>query len=160
MNIDEYIDSGITGVYILGLATPQEAEEFERKWPEYPELRAAYYRTVTNLAAVSYDKRIPPPPEVRKNFDDYMRNTPALQPTPGEGGRNNPRTGAGDYIPLQAVPSSHIRVHRYWRWAFIAVFVLSKIFLVLSVYYIIQYQHTQDQIKDLQQQVQELRNRK
>ena len=33
------------------------------------------------------------------------------------------------------VDETHIRVHKYWRPAFIAVFVLSKIFLILGLYY-------------------------
>ncbi|HSC39390.1 MAG TPA: hypothetical protein VLD19_16015 [Chitinophagaceae bacterium] len=160
MDIHEYIDSGITGVYILGLATPQEAEEFERRLPGHPDLQAAYHRTIANLAAVAYEKRMPPPPGVWKNLDDYMRNTPMLESPPGNSGNGGQRTGTGEYIPLQAVPNTHIRVHKYWRWVFFAVFILSKIFLILFIYYILQYQHTQEQLKDLQQQVRELQLRK
>ncbi|MBN9380594.1 MAG: hypothetical protein J0H74_07520 [Chitinophagaceae bacterium] len=34
-----------------------------------------------------------------------------------------------------------LRVHKYWRTAFIAIFILSKILLVLSVYLFIKYRH-------------------
>ncbi len=41
MNIQEYISSGIVEAYVLGLADPQEAAEFERLCAEYPQLLEA-----------------------------------------------------------------------------------------------------------------------
>jgi|GEM_PF-3370875 len=35
--------------------------------------------------------------------------------------------------------SSHIRVHKSWRWVFIGLFILSKIFLFFAIYYFVMY---------------------
>lgn len=37
--------------------------------------------------------------------------------------------------------TSHIRVRKYWRYIFLAVILLSKVFLITAVYYYVQYQH-------------------
>lgn len=36
---------------------------------------------------------------------------------------------------------THIRVRKYWRYIFITVFVLSKIFLATSIYFFLEYKH-------------------
>jgi anti-sigma-K factor RskA len=41
LNIQEYISSGIVESYVLGIASPEEREEFERLSAEYPALREA-----------------------------------------------------------------------------------------------------------------------
>ncbi|MGZ5246179.1 MAG: anti-sigma factor [Flavitalea sp.] len=41
MNIQEYISSGIVEAYVLGLAEPQEALEFEQLCSQYPEIQEA-----------------------------------------------------------------------------------------------------------------------
>ena len=41
MNIKEYISSGIIESYVLGLATEQESQEFEKLCAQYPEIAAA-----------------------------------------------------------------------------------------------------------------------
>ncbi len=35
--------------------------------------------------------------------------------------------------------SSHIRVHKSWRWVFIGLFILSKVFLFFAIYYFVMY---------------------
>jgi hypothetical protein len=47
--------------------------------------------------------------------------------------------------------SELIKVHKYWRTAFIAIFILSKILLVLAIYYFVEYRHAQKQIIQMEQ---------
>lgn len=64
MNIQEYISSGIVEAYVLGLAEPQEAAEFEQLCSQYPELveaREAFELSLEKQAianAVAPDKSV------------------------------------------------------------------------------------------------------
>jgi anti-sigma-K factor RskA len=49
VNIQEYISSGIIESYVLGLADPEERNEFERLAAEYPELREARHAFEVSL---------------------------------------------------------------------------------------------------------------
>ncbi|RXK83443.1 hypothetical protein [Filimonas effusa] len=40
---------------------------------------------------------------------------------------------------------SHIRVRKYWRYIFLGVVLLAKVFLILSIYYYVEYRHSQKQ---------------
>jgi len=51
---------------------------------------------------------------------------------------------------LAEAPS--IKVHKYWRPAFVVIFILSKILLALAIYYFVEYRHAQKQIIQLEQQ--------
>jgi hypothetical protein len=37
-------------------------------------------------------------------------------------------------------------VHKIWRTVFIAVFILSKIFLILAIYYFLEYRHAEKRL--------------
>lgn len=59
--------------------------------------------------------------------------------------------GNGDHVPGRSVEdlpfiadTSHIRVRKYWRYIFIVVFVLSKVFLATSIYFFLEYKHQQE----------------
>jgi len=41
LNIQQYISSGIIEIYVMGLASAEEASQLERLLPFFPELRAA-----------------------------------------------------------------------------------------------------------------------
>jgi hypothetical protein len=44
--------------------------------------------------------------------------------------------------------TSHIRVRKYWRYVFILVFILSKVFLATSIYFFLEYKHYHEQVKN------------
>src|ERR1700749_835563 len=112
------MQSGIVESYALGLATPDEVDEFEQLLPHYPELKDALLDFEYHLELFSIDNEIPPPPEVRKRGEDRLRELPAV-PT---GARRRSRHEGTDYVSVKET-SNHIRVHKIWRTLFIAVFV-------------------------------------
>ena len=144
MNIELYLQSGIVESYALGLATSQEAAEFEQLLPHYPELKDALVDFEYHLELFSIDNEVPPPAEVRKRIEDRLRDLPVVA-APGYRGDRGSRT---EYVAAKET-SDHIRVHKIWRTLFIAVFVLSKIFLILAIYYFIEYRHAEKQINQL-----------
>lgn len=136
MNIELYLQSGIVESYALGLATQREVDEFEQLLPHYPELKEALRDFEYHLELFSIDNEVPPPPEVRKRIEDRLRALPVI-PDPVRRGIREDRT---EFVSAKE-SSDHIRVHKIWRTLFIAVFVLAKMFLILAIYYFIQYRH-------------------
>jgi hypothetical protein len=144
VNIELYLQSGIVESYALGLATPREVDEFEQLLPHYPELKEALRDFEYHLELFSIDNEVPPPPDVRQRIEDRLRTLPAI-PDPVWRGTPGDRT---EYVAAKE-SSDHLRVHKIWRTLFIVVFVLSKIFLILAIYYFIQYRHAEKRINPL-----------
>ncbi|HEY4108984.1 hypothetical protein [Puia sp.] len=145
MNIELYMQSGIVESYALGLATQQEVDEFEQLLPHFPELKDALLDFEYHLELFSIDNEIPPPPEIRQQVEDRLRGVPALPHST----RREYRRHGPEYVQAKET-SNHIRVHKIWRSLFIAVFILSKIFLILAIYYFLQYRHAEKQASQVQ----------
>jgi len=151
VNIELYIQSGIVESYVLGLATPEEAAEFEQLLPHYPILKEHLSQFGYELELFAIDHEIPPPPDVWERIQDRVRELPDVRRVAKDGKRQE-KEQEGGYIPVDA-SISHIRVRKYWRTLFIIVFILSKIFLILSIYYFLEYRHKSEQVHQLQEEL-------
>ena len=149
VNIELYIQSGIVESYVLGLASPAEVAEFEQLLPHFPQLKEAMSDFEYQLELFAIDHEIPPPPGIRERIEARLREMPAVRRTIHEEKRYR-RNVSGDYIRVEA-SSGLIKVHKYWRTAFIALFILSKILLALAIYYFVEYRHAQKQITQMEQ---------
>ncbi len=154
MNLQEYIQSGTVEAYVFGVMTPAEKEAFERLLKVSPELQQALITVELRVEQFAANQAIPPPPEARQQFQDFLHGLPILKrgdgiPPPVD--RNGNGHGTAGYIPAFEVTSSHIKVHKYWRVAFLVLFILSKIFLAFLIYYIIKFYDARNQVKQLQQ---------
>ena len=150
LNIQQYIASGIIETYVMGLASAEEASQLERLLPFYPELKAALSDFSFQLELFAIQHEEPPPPGIFQKIQDRVRELPAVRgPEPSDGRR----TGRGDpgYIHVKE-NSTHIRVHKYWRIAFIAIFILSKLLLAAVIYYFIQFRHTEREMQSFKDQ--------
>jgi len=150
VNIELYIQSGIVESYVLGLASPAEVEEFEQLLPHFSELKDAMSDFEYQLELFAIDHEAPPPPGIREKIAARLRETPVVR-RPVHEERRYKRDASGDYLRVD-VTSDQIKVHKYWRTAFIAIFILSKLLLALSIYYFIEYRHAQKQINQIEQQ--------
>ena len=153
MNIRQYIDSGIIESYALGLASFEDAVQFERLLPFYPPLKEALSDFEFQLELFSIQNEEPPPPGALSKIQDRLREAPSIirpviRPEHSGGTAIKQRT---EYINVTG-SSTHIRVHKYWRWAFISFVILCKILLVAAIYYFIQYQHSRKDVRLLQEQ--------
>lgn len=154
MNLQEYIDSGSVEAYVFGVLAPAEKEAFERLLLVSPDLQQALARVEQQVEQFAASQSIPPPPETRQQFQDFLHGLPILKrgdsiPPPIE--RNVNAHGNTNYIPAYEITTSHIKVHKYWRIAFLVLFILSKIFLAFLIYYIIKFYDARNQVKQLQQ---------
>ena len=152
MNIHQYIASGIVESYTLGLASPQEAAEFERMLLLHAPLQQALADFQFQLELFAIQNEVPPPPGIKGEIEDRLRNVPAVRPIYRRQGQKGDDERQSDYIKVQS-SSTHMWVHRYWRPVFIIIFILSKIFLALSIYFFVQYLHDQRDIQQLQDQL-------
>jgi hypothetical protein len=155
VNIQSYIQSGIVEAYVLGLVTPVEKQEFEQLLPLHPDLREALNAFEGQVEKLAEDHAIPPPDETRQRFEDFLKGLPVKRRSYQEDAP--PTNGNGhqkvNYITAHEVSSSHIKVHKYWRPAVLALFVVSKIILALLIYYMIKYYDASSQLQQLQHQV-------
>lgn len=156
MNIREYIETGIVESYVLGLASAEEGERFERLSEAFPELKIARSEFEFRLEAFATRHEVPPPAGIREKIEDRLRELPAIRPV----SRGTWSAGAGsasegpreaDYLAVEG-RSTHIKVHRIWRPVFIGVFILSKILLALAIYFFLKYQNSVKEVQQLQQQ--------
>ena len=145
MNIELYIQSGIVESYVLGLATPTEREEFDQLVPHYPELKVALSDFEYQLELFAIDNEEPPPPEVRERIQARIQDIPAVRPSKNGNGRGGARKGSS-YLHVET-SSNHIRVHKAWKTILVVIFILSKIFLALAIYYFLEFRHLQAQVK-------------
>lgn len=145
LNVEQYISGGIVESYVLGIADEQEKRELEALLPLYPELRTAVHVFETDLEYYVLKNAIHPPEKV---WNAIQRRT--QRDRSYTNGHSIGNGHSETFIPIVSESNNHIRVHKFWRPAFIAVFILSKIFLFLAIYYYFMYKEATKEIDKLQ----------
>lgn len=149
MNIQEYIDSGVVEAYVLGLLTEREERELCRLLGTQPLLQEALWSVEDQIERMAYENRVSPPLTVWAEIESRLFDAaPKIIPAPRK---------SDDEVKV-IFSDGQIRVHRYWRPAFIAIFILSKILLILAIFYYLSYRKNQQQIEFLQRQIQSMQH--
>ncbi len=153
MEIKEYIESGVLEAFVIGSASEQEAQEVLRYKEEYPEIQTALNEIEMDMERVAGYMAVPPPPTLWAKIENQIDGlvvSPDLKPAEKveEQYRSNRNTKDQQFIEVEG-SSSHIRVHKLWRWVFAAVFVLGKIFLGFAIYYYLESRQAKQQIQEL-----------
>lgn len=161
-NIKQYINSGILEAYVTGTATPEEEREILYYKEKYPQVNETLKQLETDLENMARSMAITPPPhmwdKIEAEIDGIIaREKTAPQPftKPQEKTYNKQDTGP-QYIDVEA-QTSHIRIHKAWKWIFAAVFILGKIFLITAIYFYLENRQAQQQIKELKSEIQLLK---
>ena len=68
MNVQEYISSGIIESYVLGLASPEEQQEFEAVCAQYPEVLEARIAFEFTLEQQAMQYAVAPPADLRQQI--------------------------------------------------------------------------------------------
>lgn len=139
MKTHQYLTSGILESYLLGLVSDTEKEELERVLTTDPDVLAELQELEIALKQHLLQNAVPPPPAVKDailkqiagEMDIKKRESEAYTFTQEPAQPEPPKP---NYVDVE-VSDTHIRVHKHWRTAFIAVFILSKLFLILGLYY-------------------------
>lgn len=154
MNVKSYIESGILETYVLGLASEAEVQELLRYKEEYPEVLQALTGLETDMERLAGSMAVTPPPRIwqriEKDIEEIARipETKIVKTGNGQNNHTSNGTNGQQFIEVEG-QSSHIRVHRAWRWVFAAVFILGKIFLICAIYFYLENRQAQEQIQQL-----------
>ncbi|ASZ10514.1 hypothetical protein KTO58_23015 [Chitinophaga pendula] len=139
MELKQYIESGIIEFYALGLASEEEQAELMRMRQLYPELGTEIAAVEARLQQMAFDEAVPPPERLREralagaNWQDAKT-----------GKRGNARSNY-TFINIQPKKGDYISVHKWWKYLFIIVFVLSKVFLVAAIYFYLKYKQLEEE---------------
>jgi hypothetical protein len=156
VNVKDYIESGILETYVLGATTPDETRELMRMKALYPQVRTALTELEVDMERIAERMAIPPPPGTWDKIEDSINDlivAPETLPRIREfktdnRQHTNPQKERDHYIEVEG-ESSHMRIHKNWKWVFAAVFILGKIFLACAIYFYLENRQAQQQVQEL-----------
>ncbi|GAB3928347.1 hypothetical protein [Larkinella terrae] len=156
MNTQQYIQSGVLEAYLLGLASDDEQREVLEMKVLYPEVSSALNELEIVIEQYCLDSAVPPPPGTWELIEARTVGTEIKKRESVNGHEKTaePQPEKPDFLEV-AFSDTYIRVHKYWRIAFIAVFILSKIFLIAGLYYYFKADSQSQEIERLKTAIQQ-----
>jgi hypothetical protein len=134
----QYLTDGILESYLLGLVSEEQQKDVDNLLSTDPDLQIQLNELELELEDHFLRHAVPPPPAVRNAVLERISEGEIQKRPREQQSYQRPASAEGpsrsDYVNVE-VDNTHIRVHKYWRPAFIAVFVLSKVFLIAGLYY-------------------------
>lgn len=154
MDVRAYIESGVLESYVLGSTSPEETRELLQLKKQYAEIADALFELETDFERLAQNMAMIPPPGMLTRIESEINGLieteetlpPAIQYKTGY--RKVEEDRGPHFIEVEA-SSNQMRIHKAWRWVFAAVFLLSKIFLIASIYYYLENRQAQEQIQEL-----------
>jgi len=163
-NVKEFIESGVLEAYVIGSASADEEREVLRMKNYHPQVKDALTELETDMEELASRIAIPPPPNMWNRIEAEFNELSTIPHAPLEIGdrqqrsRPEPENKENQYINVES-ESTHMRIHKNWKWVFAAVFILGKIFLGFAIYFYLENRQAQQNIQELKQQVKELRGK-
>jgi len=158
----QYIESGILEAYVTGSASEEEVKELMYMRTKYPEVNIALQQLETDMENIAQQMAVTPPArtweKISDRIDEIMLRPDEFTAKTGDGGYKTFDTGhsSPQYIEVES-ESSHMRIHKVWKWVFAAVFVLGKIFLGCAIYFYLENRQAQQQVKELKTELRQLK---
>jgi hypothetical protein len=141
--------------YVMGIATEEEVEKVLSLKKEYPAFKDALEQLEYDMEVLAQSMGIEPPAgtlaKIEHEINEIQRQNQAIQTTVEAGYNYNnahQENKRGKYIEVES-ESNQMRVNKAWKWAFIAVFVLGKIFLAFAIYFYLENRQVKEQIQEL-----------
>lgn len=154
MEIKRIIASGLMETYVMGIATEEEVQQVLLLKKEYPEFKDALANLELDMEVLAQGMAITPPPgtleKIETEIHEIQRRSQVVQKV----ARPNTEQGNDDgskeekYIEVEA-ESNQMRVNKAWKWVFIAVFILGKVFLAGAIYFYLENRQAREEIKEL-----------
>lgn len=163
MKINEYIESGILEAYVLGSTSEAETRELLFLKAKHPQIQEALQHLEIDMENVAQQMSIPPPADLWLKIESHLNelaevpdfdSIPIRRPPNRKGGNHRK---SGQFIEVDA-SSSHMRVHKIWRWLFIGVFILGKIFLGSAIYFYLENRQLKQEVIKLKTQLEKYEN--
>lgn len=162
MKINEYIESGILESYVFGSASEAEINELLYLKTRHPEIQTALDDLEIDVERIAQHMAVPPPPgfwfRIESEINELVETPRADALTvnkPGNSG-NGKSKKKSQFIEVESA-SNNMRIHKVWRWIFIAVFALWKIFLVLYILVYIENRENKKEIQHLKMEINALK---
>ncbi len=130
----QYLTDGLLESYVLGVLPKTEREQAEHLIATDPDLALQLEEIEAGMEQYFMENAVPPPPSVKNALQqrlvggEVQKWEPIRKEEP-----TRPETNRSSYVDVE-VSDTHMRVHKNWRAAFIAVFILGKIFLAFGLY--------------------------
>jgi hypothetical protein len=163
--VHDFIESGILEAYVTGATSAHENEEVVYMKQHYPAVQKELKTIETTLELLARNMAIPPPPHLWDRIEDEIsglvvtdRHKPAEREAQQDQRQGQTTKPEPDYIEVEG-ESSHMRIHKNWKWVFAAVFILGKIFLGFAIYFYLENRQAQQNILELKQELKEVRGR-
>jgi hypothetical protein len=152
-----FIESGLLESYLLGLTTEEEKKYVDQALQTDHQAADYIYELEENIQKYFDQNSIPPPPQLREVIlfrttkTDIQKKKHVFRET-----SNEDTSKKSEYLDIE-VNDTYIKVHKYWRPAFIAVFALSKIFLIAGLYYYFKTTSLEQEILKLKTEIQQVK---
>ena len=156
METKEFIESGLLESYALGFATEEEKALISQILDKDQQISDYSIDLETGIKKYFDQNAVLPPSEVRdvihlRNVKtDVSKEKHVFNRAPKKEEKKN------EYLDIE-VNDTYIKVHKFWRPAFIAVFVLSKIFLIAGLYYYFKTNSLEQEIVKLKMEIQQVK---
>jgi hypothetical protein len=158
-NIREFIESGILEAYVTNAVSDAEEQKVLFMKKMYPEVKEALDDLETGIEEMARSMAINPPPHLWNRIEGELNELiPFSDKKPAQKQYDTHRDyqqqtdKKPEFIEVES-QSSHMRVHKNWKWVFAAVFILGKIFLAAAIYFYLENRQAQQNIQELKQQL-------
>ena len=154
MEINKIIESGLMETYVMGIATEEEVQKVLSLKKEFPAFKDALEQLEYDIEVLAQSMSIEPPAgtlaKIEHEINEIQRRNQAVQTAEPESrhDKNDQEDKQERYIEVES-ESNQMRVNKAWKWVFIAVFVLGKVFLASAIYFYLENRQAQEQIKEL-----------
>lgn len=153
----QYLEEGFLEAYLTGLISEQERTDMKHYLAENFDVQNELSEMETDMEQFFMRHAVPPPPGLRDAVLNRINETEIQQWKPdfeefSQSRKSAKSPGRDDQYVNIEVDNTHIQVHKNWRPAFIAVFVLSKIFLISGLYYYFKADSMERELIQLRQQ--------
>lgn len=154
----QYLKNGIIEAHVLGLFADQEKEEVSQLLATDEDLLDHLDELELEMEEYFLSHAVPPPPGIREKIELRISQTEVkkwVQPDETEHNWKSTETTSKEpqYVNVE-FDDTHMRVHKHWKTAFIAIFVLSKVFLILGLYFYFKADSLQQEVTRLKAEVQ------
>ena len=140
MEINKIIESGLMETYVMGIATEEEVQKVLSLKKEYPAFKAALEQLEYDMEVLAQNMSIEPPAgtlaKIEQEINEIQRQNQAVQNNFNSEysyDKIHQENKREKYIEVES-ESNQMRVNKAWKWVFVAVFVLGKIFLAFAIY--------------------------
>ncbi|WP_166693420.1 hypothetical protein [Fibrivirga algicola] len=132
----QYLTDGLLESYMLGTLSDDDRAQAETLIATDPEIALQLEEIEVGMEQYFLQHAVPPPPTIKAALQQRLVGNEIQkweEPVPTQE-MPRPQPASSPYVDVEVGDPTHMRVHKNWRAAFIAVFILGKVFLAFGLY--------------------------